>query len=103
MFGLNETRYSKNNLIAWDINGGVEDITLHNLLVEVGLLEEGHDHEELTVVWEYVDQEISIQEIYDNDSGAVIWRLPDDEQYTDEDDVIMNSLLMWGELESTIM
>ena len=46
MFGLNETRYSKNNLIAWDINGGVEDITLHNLLVEVGLLEEDHEHEE---------------------------------------------------------
>ena len=103
MFGLNETRYGTKDLIGWDVNGGVEDITLHNLLVEVGLLEEGHGYEELTVVWEYADQEIHIQEIYDNDSGAVIWRLPDDEQYTDEDDVIMNSLLMWGELESTIM
>ena len=103
MFGLNETRYSKNNLIGWDINGGVEDITLHNLLVEVGLLEEDYEHEELTVVWEYADQEIVIMEIYDNDSGEVLWRLPDDEAYSDEDDVIMNSLLMWGELESTIM
>ena len=45
MFGLNETRYGSKDLIAWDINGGVEDITLHNLLVEVGLLEEGHNHE----------------------------------------------------------
>ena len=103
MFGLNETRYGSKDLIGWDVNGGVEDITLHNLLVEVGLLEEGHNHEELTVVWEYVDQEIAIQEIYDNDSGDVLWRLPEDEAYSEEDDVIMNSLLMWGELESTIM
>ena len=103
MFGLNETRYGTKDLIGWDVNGGVEDITLHNLLVEVGLLEEGHGYEELTVVWEYVDQEIHIQEIYDNDSGDVIWRLPEDEAYSEEDEVIMNSLLMWGELESTIM
>ena len=103
MFGLNETRYGTKDLIGWDVNGGVEDITLHNLLIEVGLLEEGHDHEELTVVWEYADQEISIQEIYDNDSGDVLWRLPEDESYSDEDEVIINSLLMWGELESTIM
>ena len=40
---------------------------------------------------------------YDNDSGKVLWRLPEDEAYSEEDDVIMNSLLMWGELESTIM
>ena len=103
MFGLNETRYGTKDLIGWDVNGGVEDITLHNLLIEVGLLEEGHGYEELTVVWEYVDQEIHIQEIYDNDSGDVLWRLPEDEAYSEEDDVIMNSLLMWGELESTIM
>jgi hypothetical protein len=103
MFGLNETRYGTKDLIGWDVNGGVEDITLHNLLVEVGLLEEGHGYEELTVVWEYVDQEIHIQEIYDNDSGDVLWRLPEDEAYSEEDEVIMNSLLMWGELESTIM
>ena len=103
MFGLNETRYGTKDLIGWDVNGGVEDITLHNLLVEVGLLEEGHGYEELTVVWEYVDQEIHIQEIYDNDSGEMIWRLPDDEAYSEDDEVIMNSLLMWGELESTIM
>ena len=30
MFGLNETRYGTKDLIAWDVNGGVEDITLHN-------------------------------------------------------------------------
>ena len=76
MFGLNETRYGTKDLIGWDVNGGVEDITLHNLLVEVGLLDEGHGYEELTVVWEYVDQGIHIQEIYDNDSGDVLWRLP---------------------------
>ena len=103
MFGLNETRYGTQDLIGWDVNGGVEDITLHNLLVEVGLLDEDHEYEELTVVWEYADQEIHIQEIYDNDSGDVLWRLPDYEAYSEEDDVIMNSLLMWGELESTIM
>jgi len=103
MFGLNETRYGTHDMIGWDINGGVEDITLHNLLVEVGLLEVDHNHEELTVVWEYVDQEIHIQEIYDNDSGEMIWRLPEEEAYSEEDEVIMNSLLMWGELESTIM
>ena len=56
MFGLNETRYGTKDLIGWDVNGGVEDITLHNLLVEVGLLDEGHGHEELTVVWEYADK-----------------------------------------------
>ena len=72
MFGLNETRYGTKDLIAWDVNGGVEDITLHNLLVEVGLLEEDHEYEELTVVWEYADQEISIQEIYDNDLTLII-------------------------------
>ena len=29
--------------------------------------------------------------------------IEDDEAYSEEDEVIMNSLLMWGELESTIM
>jgi len=53
-------------------------------------------------VWEMINDEIHIKQIYDHDSGVIFWQ-PCVEEYWDEnDDVIVSSLLMFGELEQQI-
>ena len=57
------------------------------------------------VVWNDINDELSIEQIYNHDTGEVYWedfenRVGD--AWTDNDETLVNSLLMWGDLESTI-
>ena len=72
---------------------------------DLGFIPDGKNVNEITdlnVVW-YSDNDgdIYITEIYDNDSGEVYWTDPS-EDWTDNDDELTSSLLMWGNLENTI-
>jgi hypothetical protein len=59
--------------------------------------------EEFSVVWENIDGEIHINEIYNQDTGCSYWRPPAyDSDWDENDDVIVSSLLMFGELEQQI-
>ena len=101
---LNETIFGASYMIGVDrSNGKVENINLIDLMDELNFIPDGAVPGDLNVVW-YEDKfnDYIITEIYDNDSGEVYWEEPSDEVWTENDDILTNSLLMWGGLEDTI-
>ena len=112
---LNETIYSSGFLIGVDEPSipSLRNITLLALLSETGCLtnndgtpipqHEINEIKNLSVVWKYDKEgDMFITEIYDHDTGEVYWEDPSDDEWSDNDDELTNSLLMWGGLENTI-
>ena len=111
---LNETIYSSSHMIGVsEVGPNVREITLLALLSEGGALK-GLPHKEINeikdiaIVWKYdsnsafAQLDIDVEQIYNHDTGEVYWE-NHDENWTDGDELIVNSLLMFGELESTIV
>ena len=108
-YNLQETIFGTAYMVGKDeyVEGKhrVKNINLIDLMDDLGFIPDGVNVNEITdlnVVW-YSDNDgdIYITEIYDNDSGEVYWTDPS-EDWTDADDELTNSLLMWGGLEDTI-
>ena len=124
---LNETIYPANHMINVDEirvadNIPMRNITLLALLDETNCLTnndgtripqtEIDEISNIAVVWGYVETnprlqygEIVVQQIYNHDTGEVYWEDFEnrvDDAWTDNDETLVNSLLMWGDLESTI-
>ena len=94
---------------------GVEDgstplrnITLLALINECGYLKD-YTKEEIDLIktieveWFYLDDEIHINGF--SIDGKLIREyndLPENRMYTERDDILINSLLMWGELEGEL-
>ena len=106
-----ETVYSSNYMIGVSEPGSkVREITLLALLSQTGRLKEVPQSvvdriNELSVVWYRDNDDIVIDYIYDHDSGEVYW---DDETATkrgwsDGDELLVSSLLMFGELDSRVI
>ena len=109
MSNMNETIFGTAYMVGKDeyVEGKhrVKNINLIDLMDDLGFIPDGKNVNEITdlnVVW-YSDNDgdVYITEIYDNDSGEVYWTDPS-EDWTDADDELTNSLLMWGGLENTI-
>ena len=107
---MNETIFGTAYMVGKDeyVEGKhrVKNINLIDLMDDLGFIPDGKNVNEITdlnVVWytSGYDEDIYITEIYDNDSGEVYWTDPS-EDWTDADDELTNSLLMWGGLENTI-
>ena len=99
---MNETIFDKDYMIGVErLNNKIENISLIDLMEELYFINHNEPVHDLNVVWEMTDDEIHIREIYDKDSGEVYWTDPS-EDWTDADDELTNSLLMWGGLENTI-
>ena len=110
MSNMNETIFGTAYMVGKDeyVEGKhrVKNINLIDLMDDLGFIPDGKSVNEITdlnVVW-YSDNDgdVYITEIYDNDSGEVYWTDPSDDEWTDADDELTNSLLMWGGLENTI-
>ena len=110
MSNINETIFGTAYMVGKDeyVEGKhrVKNINLIDYMDELGFIPDGKNVNEITdlnVVWytSGYDEDIYITEIYDNDSGEVYWTDPS-EDWTDADDELTNSLLMWGGLENTI-
>ena len=109
MSDMNETIFGTAYMVGKDeyVEGKhrVKNINLIDLMDDLGFIPDGKNVNEITelnVVWYFDnDDDIYITEIYDNDSGEVYWTDPS-EDWTDADDELTNSLLMWGGLENTI-
>lgn len=109
MSDMNETIFGTAYMVGKDeyVEGKhrVKNINLIDLMDDLGFIPDGVNVNEITdlnVVWySDNDDDIYITEIYDNDSGEVYWTDPS-EDWTDNDDELTNSLLMWGGLENTI-
>ena len=92
-----EKVYRPTDLIAMTTDAGVTDITLHNLLNTLGLTDE-QVKENLCLSYLYDGDEIDIAEIYNQDTGETYWR-DGGEPLSSRDEIIIDSLLMWGEIE----
>ena len=113
MFDKNETIYSSSHLIGVpDIENNVKEITLLALLSEGGALKglsnkEINEIKDIAIVWKYIDNsgDINVEQIYNHETGEVYWEdeVYHDESWTQGDDLIVNSLLMFGELDKTIV
>ena len=109
MSNINETIFGTAYMVGKDeyVEGihRVKNINLIDVMDDLGFIPDGKNVNEITdlnVVWySDNDDDIYITEIYDNDSGEVYWTDPS-EDWTDADDELTNSLLMWGGLENTI-
>ena len=108
MSDMNETIFGTAYMVGKDeyVEGKhrVKNINLIDLMDDLGFIPDNKSVNEITdlnVVWYEKDDEFFIVEIYDNDSGEVYWTDPS-EDWTDNDDELTNSLLMWGNLENTV-
>ena len=99
---MNETIFDKNYMISVERpNNKIENISLINLMEELYFINHNEPVYDLNVVWETIEDEIHIREIYDNDSGEVYWE-DHESMWSNADETLVCSLLMWGGLENTI-
>ena len=112
-WNYNETIYPTSYLIGVDEVGPIlRNITLLSLLDETNCLtnndgtrfpqKEIDEIKMLAVVWYYKDDEMHVHQIYNHDTGEVYWE-DHDGNWTDGDELILSSLLMYADLESTII
>ena len=107
---LNETIFGKSYLVAKteyvDGKSRLKNITLMDYMRELNFIDHPGPVDNLAVVWYYGNdsqhEEIFITQIYDHDTGEIYWEDPSDDEWTDNDDELTNSLLMFGGLENTI-
>ena len=93
-----EKVYRPTDLVAMTTDaGGVVDITLHDLLNTLGLTDE-QVKEDICLEYLYDGDEIDISEIHNNETGEVYWE-DHDGPWSSIDEIIVDSLLMWGEIE----
>ena len=54
------------------------------------------------VVWYENDYEVYIHQIYNHDTGEVYWEDKTNDEWNEKDETLVNSLLMYGNLEQII-
>ena len=109
---LDETIFHKSHIIGVDevVKGvtnrspKIREITFTDFMLEFADFDswDASLTDNFAVVWEMINDEIHIKQIYDHDNGIVFWYEPIDEYWDEDDDVLVSSLLMYGELEQQI-
>ena len=112
--GLNETIYTSGYLIGVDeVNvPPLRNITLLALLNECGCLtnndgtpfpqSEINGIKNLAIVWYEESDEVYGHQIYNHDTGEIYWDDKSNDEWTDNDDKLVGSILMYGNLQETI-
>lgn len=104
-----ETLYGKQYLLGKDVyvdgQHKILNVPLIDLMDELGFIPQG-DYSQiytLSVVW-YEDKfgDIVVHQIYDHDSGKILWEDKPESDWTDNDDQLLTALLMYGNLQETI-
>ena len=108
---LQETIYSAQHKIGVEeVGPGVRETTLIGLMLECNVFTEWmkthivDNITDLSIVWHY-DREthdLDVDYIYDHNSGEVYWE-NNKEIWTEHDEKLLSSILMWAELENTII
>ena len=103
---LNETIFGTGYLVGKseyvDGKHRVKNITLMDYMRELNFIDHPGPVNNLAVVWYKQEGDVYITQIYDHDTGEIYWEDPSDEEWTDNDDELTSSLLMYGGLENTI-
>jgi|TARA_R110002050_G_scaffold125765_1_gene246001 hypothetical protein len=106
IMNLNETIYDGSFLLGKDfyVDGKhrVKDISFRDYLHEINLIygPELEDVVNIAVVWEVIDEDQYVKQIYNHDTGEIYF--DEAEEMTDEVDDFISSILMYGNLEQTI-
>jgi hypothetical protein len=113
-FDYDETIYASSYLIGVDEPNvpPIRNITLLALLNECGYLtnndgtpfpqSEIDGINNLAIVWYEESDEVHVHQIYNHDTGEVYWEDKTNDEWTDNDDKLVGSILMYGNLESVI-
>tara|TARA_R100000008_G_scaffold82644_1_gene67145 strand:- start:87 stop:434 length:348 start_codon:yes stop_codon:yes gene_type:complete len=110
---MNETIYNSSYMVGVsELGSNVREITLLALLDEGGALtnndgtripqKEIDEITNIAIVWNNDGFDCNIHQIYNHDTGEVYWE-DHDGNWTDGDELILSSLLMYADLESTII
>ena len=108
MIGVEEIRTPKTGL---KFGNSLRNITLLAVMDECGVFSEWMKAHivsgitDLAIVWYYDGDDVEIDCIYDHSSGEVYWEnkiKDEDYKWTDSDEKLLCSILMWADVESTI-
>ena len=103
-----ETLYGKQYLRGKDVyvdgKHKILNVPLIDVMDELGFIPEGMYNQifTLAVVWYENDGEVMVHQIYDHDSGDILWEDKTNDEWTDNDEQLLDSLLMYGNLQETI-
>ena len=103
-----ETLYGKQFLLGRDVyvdgQHKILNVPLIDVMDELGFIpkEDYNQIFTLAVVWYENDGEVMVHQIYDHDSGDILWEDKTNDEWTDNDEQLLDSLLMYGNLQETI-
>jgi len=105
---IQETIFKANDKIGVDeVGPGVREVTIAQLLFEGNMLthleldEALNESHEITIDWMPDGDDIEIAQIWNSTTGEIYREyndLPENRGWTDGDELVVSSLLMWGEL-----
>ena len=108
MFNTKETIFKANDNIGVDeVGNGVREVTIAQLLFEGKMLahperdEALANNHEVTVEWRFNGDDIDIDKIWNSTTGEIYREyndLPQNRLWTEGDELVVCSLLMWGDL-----
>ena len=103
-----ETLYGKQYLLGKDVyvdgQHKILNVPLIDLMDELGFIPKGDYNQIFTlcVVWYQDEGDVIVHQIYDHDSFIVYWEDKTNDEWTDNDEQLLDSLLMYGNLQETI-
>ena len=103
-----ETLYGKQFLLGRDVyvdgKHKILNVPLIDVMDDLGFIpkEDYNQIFTLAVVWYENDGDVMVHQIYDHDSGIVYWEDKSNDEWTDNDEQLLDSLLMYGNLQETI-
>ena len=103
-----ETLYGKQYLLGKDVyvdgKHKILNVPLIDLMDELGFIPEGEYTQifTLAVVWYEIEEEIIVHQIYNHDTGEILWEDKTNDEWTDNDEQLLDALLMYGNLQETI-
>ena len=103
-----ETLYGKQFLLGRDVyvdgKHKILNVPLIDVMDDLGFIpkEDYNQIFTLAVVWYENDGDVMVHQIYDHDSGDILWEDKTNDEWTDNDEQLLDSLLMYGNLQETI-
>jgi len=105
---MNETIYASSYLLGKDVyidgKHRVENIQFADFMRETGHIDHPGPVNTLSVVWHDEEEDLFIDQVYDHETGEIYFedegRTGDD--WTNEDETLINSIIMWADVRSTI-
>ena len=103
-----ETLYGKQFLLGRDVyvdgKHKILNVPLIDVMDDLGFIpkEDYNQIFTLAVVWYENDGDVMVHQIYDHDTGKILWEDKTNDEWTDNDEELLNALLMYGNLQQTI-